>query len=152
MAADFDPRFDPAFQRGYDGAAGPVRPAVEPARSVVEPVETARATRSVVEPVETPPPPVELVETSAEPLRYETRGNPWLRALWVVAAVFTVAGLLATYAAQSLMQGANTSSAIDYYVLPLTVSQLAPWFTVTGLFAGVAALVLNAIRWRPGDQ
>ena len=145
MAADFDPRFDPAFQRGYDGAAGPVRPAVEPARSVVEPVETARATRSVVEPVETPAEPLET-------FRYETRGNPWLRALWVVAAVFTVVGLLATYAAQSLMQGANTSSAIDYYVLPLTVSQLAPWFTVTGLFAGVAALVLNAIRWRPGDQ
>ncbi|HOW00752.1 MAG TPA: hypothetical protein PLY19_04695 [Rhodoglobus sp.] len=144
MAADFDPRFDPAFQRGYDGRMpGPV---VEPVRPVVERVG------SVVEPVETPPPAVELVEASAEPLRYETRGNPWLRALWVVAAVFTVTGLLATYAAQSLMQGANTSSAIDYYVLPLTVSQLAPWFTVTGLFAGVAALVLNAIRWRPGDQ
>ena len=145
MAADFDPRFDPAFQRGYDGAAGPVRPAVEPARSVVEPVETARATRSVVEPVETGRPAV-------EPLRYDTRGNPWLRALWVVAAVFTVAGMLAAYAAQATMQGANTSSAIDYYVLPLTVSQLAPWFTVTGLFAGVAALVLNAIRWRPEAQ
>ena len=144
MAADFDPRFDPAFQRGYDGRMpGPL---VEPVRPVVERVG------SVVEPVETPPPAVELVEASAEPLRYETRGNPWLRALWVVAAVFTVTGLLATYAAQSLMQGANTSSAIDYYVLPLTVSQLAPWFTVTGLFAGVAALVLNAIRWRPGDQ
>ena len=144
MAADFDPRFDPAFQRGYDGRMpGPV---VEPVRPVVERVG------SVVEPVETPPPAVELVEASAEPLRYETRGNPWLRALWVVAAVFTVTGLLATYAAQSLMQGANTSSAIDYYVLPLTVSQLAPWFTVTGLFAGVAGLVLNAIRWRPGDQ
>ena len=144
MAADFDPRFDPAFQRGYDGRMpGPV---VEPVRPVVERVG------SVVEPVETPPPPVELVETSAEPLRYETRGNPWLRALWVVAAVFTVAGLLAAYMSQAMMQGANTSSAIDYYVLPLTVSQLAPWFTVTGLFAGVAALVLNAIRWRPGDQ
>ena len=144
MAADFDPRFDPAFQRGYDGRMpGPV---VEPVRPVVERVG------SVVEPVETPPPVVELVEASAEPLRYETRGNPWLRALWVVAAVFTVTGLLATYAAQSLMQGANTSSAIDYYVLPLTVSQLAPWFTVTGLFAGVAALVLNAIRWRPEAQ
>ena len=140
MAADFDPRFDPAFQRGYDGrTAAPVRPAVERARPVVEPVET-------------PPPPVELVETSAEPLRYETRGNPWLRALWVVAAVFTVAGMLAAYSAQAMMQGANTSSAIDYYVLPLTVSQLAPWFTVTGLFAGVAALVLNAIRWRPEAQ
>ena len=144
MAADFDPRFDPAFQRGYDGRTrGPV---VEPVRPVVERVG------SVVEPVETPPPAVELVETSAEPLRYETRGNPWLRALWVVAAVFTVAGMLAAYSAQAMMQGANTSSAIDYYVLPLTVSQLAPWFTVTGLFAGVAALVLNAIRWRPGDQ
>ena len=144
MAADFDPRFDPAFQRGYDGRMpGPV---VEPVRPVVERVG------SVVEPVETPPPAVELVETSAEPLRYETRGNPWLRALWVVAAVFTVAGLLAAYAAQAMMQGANTSSAIDYYVLPLTVSQLAPWFTVTGLFSGVAALVLNAIRWRPEAQ
>ena len=137
MAADFDPRFDPAFQRGYDGRMpGPV---VEPVRPVVERVG------SVVEPVETPAEPLET-------FRYETRGNPWLRALWVVAAVFTVVGLLATYAAQSLMQGANTSSAIDYYVLPLTVSQLAPWFTVTGLFAGVAALVLNAIRWRPEAQ
>ncbi len=144
MAADFDPRFDPAFQRGCDGRMpGPV---VEPVRPVVERVG------SVVEPVETPPPAVELVEASAEPLRYETRGNPWLRALWVVAAVFTVAGLLAAYSAQAMMQGANTSSAIDYYVLPLTVSQLAPWFTVTGLFSGVAALVLNAIRWRPEAQ
>jgi hypothetical protein len=142
MAADFDPRFDPAFQRGYDGAAGP-------ARSVVEPVETARATRPVNEPVRSV---VEPVETPAEPFRYETRGNPWLRALWVVAAAFTVAGLVAEYAAQSMMQGANTSSAMDYYVLPLTVSQLAPWFTVTGLFAGVAGLVLSAIRWRPGRE
>ncbi|HPM52511.1 MAG TPA: hypothetical protein PK282_09775 [Rhodoglobus sp.] len=66
--------------------------------------------------------------------------------------MFTVAGMLAAYSAQAMMQGANTSSAIDYYVLPLTVSQLAPWFTVTGLFAGVAALVLNAIRWRPEAQ
>jgi hypothetical protein len=148
MAADFDPRFDPAFQRGYDGAAGPARSVVEPARSVVEPVETARATHPVNEPVETPAAPA----ASPEIFRYETRGNPWLRALWVVTAAFTVAGLVAEYAAQSMMQGANTSSAMDYYVLPLTVSQLAPWFTVTGLFAGVAALVLNAIRWRPEAQ
>jgi hypothetical protein len=143
MAADYDPRFDPAFQRGYDGrTAAPVFERESPARPVVEPG------RSVVELVETSPRAAEPIEKP----RYETRGNPWLRALWVVAAVFTVAGLLAEYAAQSLMQGANTSSAMDYYVLPLTVSQLAPWFTVTGLFAGVAALVLNAIRWRPEAQ
>jgi hypothetical protein len=144
MATDFDPRFDPAFQRGYDGRG--VGPVVEPARPVVEPVETRAA--PVVERVETSPAPAGPLE----PLRYETRGNPWLRALWVVAAVFTVAGVLAAYAAQAMMQSANTSSAIDYYVLPLTVSQLAPWFAVSGLLAGVAALVLNAIRWRPGDQ
>ena len=141
MAADFDPRFDPAFQRGYDGAAAPVVERVETPAAPVSPV------RPVVEPVGTLAP--------AEPdesRRYETHGNPWLRALWVVAGVFTIAGVLAAYASQAMIQGANTSSAIDYYVLPLTVSQLAPWFTVTGLFAGVAALVLKAIRWRPEAQ
>lgn len=132
MATDFDPRFDPAFQRGYEGR-GPVVP------SGVRP--------PVVELVETHPQPAQSPTQS--PPAFETRGNPWLRALWVVAAVFVVGGVAAQFAAQALLQRAYTSSPIDFYVLPLSLAQLSPWFTVAGLFAGVAAIVLGAIRWRP---
>lgn len=142
MATDFDPRFDPAFQRGHESRESVV-PSVVQRPTVVE-----------------RPPVVELVETNPQPTQspthpapaFETRGNPWLRALWVVAAIFVVGGVAAQFAAQALLQRAYSSSPIDFYVLPLSLAQLSPWFTVAGLFAGVAAIVLGAIRWRPERQ
>lgn len=162
MAKNFDPRYDPAFQPGYEGPAQVSgRPAVP--RSVVEPVETRTATpveprpgvesRPRVEPVETSSPDRSLLTSTTSPAALiETRGNPWLLALWVVAAIFVVGGIAAQFAAQSLFQGNHVGSAVDFYVLPSVLSALSPWFTLAGLFAGVAAMVLSAIRWRPEQE
>lgn len=158
MAKNFDPRYDPAFQPGYDGAAAVVEPVVEPVVERVETrperVETRPEPVSVVEPVETRSEPRPVVKTRppAEPQPGPTAANPWLRALWIVAAVFTVVGVTAQYAAQLALQGVYGGSAIDFYVVPATVQTLSPWFTLAGLFAGVSALVLSAVRWRPDPQ
>ena len=162
MAKNFDPRYDPAFQPGYEGPAPVVGRSDEP-RSVVQPVETRRATvvepvavvkpRPIVEPAETTPADWSLLSSPTPPAALiETRGNPWLLALWVVAAVFVVGGIAAQFAAQSLLTGGNAGGAIDYYVVPYIMVELSPWFTLAGLFAGVAAIVLSAIRWRPGPE
>ncbi len=70
----------------------------------------------------------------------------------MVAAVFTGVGVTAQFAAQWALQRGFAGTAIDYYVLPATVQALSPWFTLVGLFAGVSALVISAVRWRPDPQ
>lgn len=157
MAKNFDPRYDPAFQPGYEGPAPAAKrsSAVEPV-SVIEPVETRPEPRPLVEhrPAVEPSPTDWSLLSSPPPTAplIETRGNPWLIALWVVCALFVVGGIAAQFAAQSLFQRSYTSSAIDFYVLPSVISAVSPWFTLAGLFAGVAALVLSAVRWRPVQE
>ncbi len=140
MTSDFDPRFDPAFQRGFDRSdntpttgelPAPQRPAVE--REVIEPVEfsSAEIRFGVVE-------------------RIDTRGNPWLRCLWVIAAAFIVVGVAGQWIAQNLFStGASSGSVISSYVIPSVLQSLSPWFLVGGLIAVIAAVTINAVRWRP---
>jgi len=148
VASDFDPRFDPAFQRGFDGSrvepveTSPTRP------SRVEPVETARA-RRVDESRR-----VELVETSPAfeaALPPTLRGNPFIPALWIVAAVFTLAGAASQYLATFINYSPTASSAAIEYVLPSVLITLSPWLFGAGLAAGIATLVIHALRWRPAD-
>ncbi len=153
MASDFDPRFDPAFQRGFD-------------QSRVEPVETSPTRPSRVEPGETSPSRphvdesrrvesrrVELVETSPPnaALPPTLRGNPFIPALWIVAVVFTAAGVWAQYFAQTLTYSPTAPTAAQEYVLPAVLSALSPWLFTAGLAAGIATLVIHALRWRPAD-
>jgi hypothetical protein len=158
VAKNFDPRYDPAFQPGYEGPD-----AVVGRSAVVQPVETRRATvvdpvelvtpRALIEPAGTSPAGRSLLSSPPPPAALiETRGNPWLLALWIVAAVFVVGGIAAQFAARSLLTSGNAAGAIDYYVVPYIMVELSPWFTLAGLFAGVAAIVLSAIRWRPGPE
>lgn len=155
MASDFDPRFDPAFQRGFEAR-----------RSMASPVAERFSQEEVQRPSVAPParlvqPTLDRAEAEIEaqsadalsvgPAPFETRGNPWLRALWIVAGVFVAGGVAVQFAAQATLQGASRS-AIEFYVVPTVAAELSPWFLLTGLLAGVVALLLNAIRWRPGLQ
>jgi len=114
VASDFDPRFDPAFQRGFDG-------------------------------------PVEHVEASPATQLPTLRGNPFIPALWITAAVFTIAGVAGQYLATFLDSSPTASSATQEYVLPSVLIALSPWLFAAGLALGVAMLVIHALRWRPAD-
>ncbi len=146
MASDqsFDPRFDPAFQRGFDAdVTGP--PVVE--RSAhVEVVDRAP---------KAPPVPLPLVESAAAPIMQDApsslRGNPWIPVLWVTAVVFTVAGVSAQYFAQTSNYSPTAATAAAEYVVPAVLSALSPWLFAVGLSTGIATLVIHALRWRPAD-
>lgn len=134
--AEFDPRFDPSFQRGFAG---------RPAQPVERVVETPDAAAPVIQRRDPVIPELPLEESDEG---ISLSGNPWVRALWVIAGVFTIGGLVAQWQAQQLFSSQNGSNAIDYYVLPSILSTMSPWFTFAGLIAGVAVVTLHAVRWR----
>lgn len=140
MASDFDPRFDPAFQRGFDG------PAPAPAARQVELVETSHSRAHVDESRG-----VEFVETSPAFQPPTLRGNPFIPALWIITVVFTAAGAWAQYYAQTLNYSPTAPTAAQEYVLPTVLTALSPWLFAAGLAAGIATLVIHALRWRPAD-
>lgn len=137
MASDVDPRFDPAFQRGFE----PVVEHVETTTPVVEPrsprVELVETTTPVVEPVESPP---------GSPAR-----NPWLATLWITAAVFTIVGALTQYVAVQVTFAPTAETPAVEYVIPTVFSALSPWLFAAGLATAIAALVIHALRWQPRD-
>jgi hypothetical protein len=140
MSSDFDPRFDPAFQRGFNAASA--KPASEPGVGGPEGVASPVAEPAVVRPVESP---------SAGAREADARGNPWLRALWVMAAAFVVIGIAGQWIAQQLFAGgASSGSVVTAYVWPSILQALSPWFLVAGLISAIAAVTIKAARWAPG--
>ena len=79
------------------------------------------------------------------------RGNPFIPALWITAAVFTIAGAAGQYLGTFLDSSPTASSAAQEYVLPSVLIALSPWLFAAGLALGVATLVIHALRWRPAD-
>jgi len=144
MASDqsFDPRFDPAFQRGFDG--GLVGPAVVERSAQVELTETFPAPPRLALPL------VESVGAHSPNQAPRTlRGNPWIPALWVTAAILTGAGAAAQHFAQQMVNAPTASSAVVFYVFPAVLVALSPWLFAVGLATGVATMVIHALRWSP---
>lgn len=139
---EFDPRFNPAFQRGFSGARAAVVPSV-PAR--VAPVdEPARVDQ-------TPATPGQL---ASEPHDDEDpapslRGNPWAAALWIASVALVVGGVWAQWHAATLFASSTASGATDFYVVPTVINAMAPWFVGVGLLGVLGAVMLHAARWRP---
>ncbi|MDJ0333924.1 hypothetical protein QMG83_01670 [Salinibacterium sp. G-O1] len=149
---DFDPRFDPAFQRGYvEGAStAPNRvqrpPAVglppEPLAAAAPPAPDARS--AAVGELQAHPesPAVSLV------------GNPWIRVLWIIAPVFIIGGLAGQAWAQSRMFGGFSSNGPDVvtsYIVPAVAQSICPWMVLIGLAALVGVVFLHAVRWRAAE-
>jgi hypothetical protein len=133
---EFDPRFDPAFQRGYDGpaiAAGPPRP--EPAGEGAE--SPSAAHRDQLESAIV----VQLTQPSL-------KGNPWVIVLWALGAGLTLAGITGSWQSQARLVN-RAASAADYYVIPTVIQTLSPWAFAVGLAVIAAVAVLHATRWRP---
>lgn len=167
----YDPRFDPAFQRGFEGETAfpprqaPAQPtsrqaAIPAPERIVAPVPAELRSRTYGEPVsrraddEFRPPahrdplergPVEYVERAEVPA-VPLRSNPFLIAVLVIAVALIGAGVL-------------VGSRIDLWyddVSPdgpgfglLNMLQFgAPLAIMLGIATVVAVLVILALRWR----
>jgi hypothetical protein len=148
-SATIDPRFDPAFQRGFDGAVTttrrrptigtpPVLPAQAPAaRPVV-------STSAVPEP--TAPEPQSVVEEDeAEEV---VRGvNPFIVVLWIVAVLLVISGAYLTMWARTTFLTDSLSTNIDYVTIQI-ITYGSPLLVVLGLATAIGLVFLHAIAWK----
>lgn len=72
------------------------------------------------------------------------RRNPWLIALWILAAALLAAGAFLLSQSGTV----TTGGIVPYFVLPAIALSLAPWLIGTGLAAVVGAVLVHALRWR----
>jgi len=159
-AKDFDPRFDPAFQRGYDGPT-----TVAPARSPLVPQQReSLISKPPVARTEIPAAPVAqqvspttpvssqqghiLVEPSDEVIdEPETRRfNPFLVALLAVAVLLVGGGLYLTSRLGEFYANTQSSASYDYITLQV-MTIAAPMLIVLGIATGVGVLFIYAVRW-----
>ena len=71
--------------------------------------------------------------------------NPWLVALWVLAALLVVSGAWLVWQS-TLDSGGTGADVVPVFVLPVVFSALAPWVLGTGLAAVVGAVFVQAQR------
>ena len=143
---DFDPRFNPAFQRGYEGVAETPAPA---ARSTITPSPSSRPVTPPAARVE--PEPFALLSRDIE--EYAEAGvaapairNPFIIVLAVVAVVLTGGGLLLFSRLGALFADTQSSTGYDYVTFQVLVIA-APLLVCLGLATGVGLLFLFAVRW-----
>jgi hypothetical protein len=123
-----DPRFDPAFQRGY---SGPNPELVAREQAPVAPVEP------------TPPAPaaLETVDTPA-PLAPATR-DPYRLALLLFGLVLLIAAVSTLY--WQVLHPQATSSTVESQFVEALVSNLPPSLALAGLACGILWLALGAL-------
>lgn len=145
---EFDPRFNPAFQRGYDG---PLPDASAPARETASPPARAVAAE---------PAPLPRLEASAAPdqrdeyddrfIESEVAGprrvNPFLIVLGAVSAVLVGGGLLLVSRLRDLFADTQSSSSFDYVTLQV-LTTAAPLVICLGLATAIGVLFVFAVRW-----
>lgn len=154
--ARLDPRFDPAFQRGYDG--------VMPSGSSSTPPATAMpSSPPPAAPPSTPEPralpredagaspaapatsPRTLLTPDAFVVDEPRRLNPWLITLGVVSIALTLGGLLLITRLRDLFADTQNSAEFDYVVLQSLIIG-APILVGLGLATGIGLLFVLAAR------
>jgi hypothetical protein len=130
-----DTRFDAAFQRGYDSTEGFVSVRAPSAGTD----EFAQLTNALGGP-----------GPSGQGAMPRVR-NPFVAALWTVAAVLFALGVLALFWSNSTFLDIYRSSAGDPgYVFAVLASALAPWLISIGMATAIGVLFLQAYRWAAG--
>ena len=157
-AGGIDPRYPEAFQRG-GAASAPVvdgAPAVRPRESTPRP-----APGSAPVPRERPgdaPARIERATDAELALPADERhfelivaGNPWLRSLWAVGVIATLAGFGLTIYAEFAFSVTPSSGIYDpsFYVVPRIAQAAALPLVIAGVIALVAATALRIVAWRP---
>jgi hypothetical protein len=162
--AEVDPRFDPAFQRGFDPAI-PVEeylpeplprriaaPAIAPAPLVAAPAPAAARPEAAVAPVaavvaadadgESDDEPVVAVDTDASPSR-----NPFLLFLGIIAIALVVAGVWLFIRSGDAFNSKEVRSQGDYMSLDATIHS-APFIALLGAATAIGVLFFFASKWR----
>ena len=146
-----DPRFDPAFQRGFEGAVTTTRrrptigtPPVLPAQEAIPRI----AAPPVVEPVvSTPAAPVAEALEAAEVDEPVRGANPFIIGLWVIAVVLVGGGVYLMQWARTTFVSDSLSTNIDFVVVQ-AVTYGAPMVVVLGLATAIGLLFFYAIAWK----
>ena len=144
-ASQFDPRFDPAFQRGFNGPTSAVpREKLQPTAALAAPV-VASVVDAPQAPAVTSSAPAVTPQVEAEP--EPRRANPFLISLFVVALLLIGGGLYLVSKLGDMFANPSSSSQYDYITLQaLTIG--APLVIVLGIATGIGVLFVYAVRFR----
>ncbi len=130
----FDPRFDAAFQPGFDGTAAP---AAKVAKRTLAPAEAALEKARAEEPE----------AGAAESAPSATRPNPFLIALAVISVALIAGGLGSIQSLRSTFTSENISTTIDYMTLQ-TIIFAGPLAVALGIATGIGVLFIYAISYK----
>jgi len=143
---DFDPRFDAAFQRGYQGVVDAAPQATRPAPS------QARAIEPDVAPVELAAVAAPVVETADAEDPVARGANPFLIALGIAAILLVGGGVYIATRLPGLYADTQNSTNFDFVTLQVLIAA-APLSIALGIGTAIAMLFLLALRWgRPGPR
>jgi hypothetical protein len=165
-SVDIDPRFDPAFQRGFDQSipidefvpdpqprrtaapASGIAPVAEPKRVVVasSPVaEIPEASAAVVQDDDDSETAVERVaepDSDSSPSR-----NPFLLFLVIIAIALVAAGIWLFVRSGDAFNSREVRSQGDYMSLDATI-HMAPFIALLGAATAIGVLFVFASKWR----
>jgi len=164
--SDLDPRFDPAFQRGFDPAT-PVTPPVRSARSTpaappvvrvgpppAQPVpensdrRPPESAASETAPAELPSATLDAEQQPAAPGAESAPGrNPFLLILGVVAVILVGVGIWLFMQAGAGFNSREVRSQGDYFSLSATI-QVAPFISLLGVATAIGVVFVFAAKWR----
>ncbi len=169
---EIDPRFDPAFQRGFDPsipieeyvpaprprkvpAAQPSAEPVAPPRPVIAAkpaplvaAETTEVRESVVSEPEPDPDSDDELEPVADPaLDSSPSRNPFLLFLGVIAIALVAAGIWLFVRSGDAFNSKEVRSQGDYMSLTATIN-MAPFIALLGGATAIGVLFVFAAKWR----
>jgi hypothetical protein len=165
-SVDIDPRFDPAFQRGFDQSipidefvpepqprrtaapAPAVAPVAEPKKVIVAPSPVAEIPESGAAVVQDDDSSETAVETVAEPDADSSPSrNPFLLFLVIIAIALVAAGIWLFVRSGDAFNSREVRSQGDYMSLDATI-HMAPFIALLGAATAIGVLFVFASKWR----
>lgn len=163
-SVEIDPRFDPAFQRGFDptipieeyvpdplpretsaAAAAPSRVAAPP------PLAPAPPAASKVQPAATAPDIIDVeVDPDAEPIAEPDSSpsrNPFLLFLGIISIALVAAGIWLFVRSGDAFNSRDVRSQGDYMSLDATI-HMAPFIALLGGATAIGVLFVFASKWK----
>jgi hypothetical protein len=166
---DVDPRYDPAFQRGFEGAVatGPHGQSTLRRTAAVNPAPARQTPQRIEEPPPTPVEPLAAApllalapdsapavpapaDATLQPIMStrELARNPFVIALAVLGAVLIIAGAVWAYEGfATIIRNGGTRNEVEFWAAQ-TMSFGAPLAIVAGLAIAAVLLVLFGRRYQ----